>query len=81
MAKTSNIGLALGGGAFRGVVHLGILKALREEGLQPGFISGTSAGALAAAFYAFEMPPENIRDLARKPRWIRGPTSPFRIWY
>ncbi len=71
MAQTSIIGLALGGGAFRGVVHLGILKALEEEGLQPGFISGTSAGALAAAFYAFGMPPEDIRDLARKLRWIR----------
>ena len=78
MAQTSIIGLALGGGSFRGVVHLGILKALEEEGLQPGFISGTSAGALAAAFYAFGMPPEDIRDLARKLRWIRvsNPTLP-----
>ena len=44
MVQTSIIGLSLGGGAFRGVVHLGILKALEEEGLQPGFISATSAG-------------------------------------
>ena len=26
--------LALGGGAFRGTAHLGVLKALEEEGLR-----------------------------------------------
>ena len=47
------LGLALGGGAFRGTAHLGVIKALEEEGLRPGFLCGTSAGAMAAAFYAF----------------------------
>ena len=50
------LGLALGGGAYRGVAHLGVLKAFEEEGLNPGFLSGTSSGGLAAAFYAFGMP-------------------------
>ena len=45
------LGLALGGGAYRGVAHLGVLKAFEEEGLKPGFLSGTSSGGLAAAFY------------------------------
>ena len=36
------LGLALGGGAFRGTAHLGVLKALEEEGLRPGFLCGTS---------------------------------------
>ena len=44
------LGLALGGGAFRGTAHLGVLKALEEEGLRPGFLCGTSPGAIAAAF-------------------------------
>jgi len=60
------LGLALGGGAYRGVAHLGVLKAFEEEGLKPGFLSGTSSGGLAAAFYAFGMPLEEIRDLADK---------------
>ena len=38
------LGLALGGGAYRGVAHLGVLKAFEEEGLKPGFLSGTSSG-------------------------------------
>mgnify|MGYP002527670240 CR=1 FL=1 len=44
------LGLALGGGAFRGTAHLGVLKALEEEGLRPGFLCGTSAGAMQHRF-------------------------------
>ncbi len=65
------LGFALGGGAFRGAVHPGVLKALEEEGLQPNFLSGTSAGAMVAAFYAFGTPPETIRKLAHELRWLR----------
>jgi NTE family protein len=65
------LGLALGGGAFRGTAHLGVLKALEEEGLRPGFLCGTSAGAMAAAFYSFGMAPEEIRNIARNLRWLK----------
>ena len=68
------LGLALGGGAYRGVAHLGVLKAFEEEGLKPGFLSGTSSGGLAAAFYAFGMPLEEIRDLGDKLHWLRVST-------
>ena len=37
------LGLALGSGAYRGVAHLGVLKAFEEEGLKPGLLSGTSS--------------------------------------
>ena len=68
------LGLALGGGAYRGVAHLGVLKAFEEEGLKPGFLSGTSSGGLAAVLYAFGMPLEEIRDLADKLHWLRVST-------
>ncbi|MFO7152801.1 MAG: patatin-like phospholipase family protein [Bacillota bacterium] len=45
-------GLVLSGGGFRGAVHLGIIKALQESGFYPEIVAGTSAGAIAAAFYA-----------------------------
>ncbi len=66
-----SFGVALGGGAFRGAAHLGVLKALEEEGLKPGFLAGTSAGAMVAAFYAFGVSPEEIRQLARELKWLR----------
>lgn len=49
----SKIGLALGGGAAKGVAHIGVLKCLRESHVEISYISGTSIGALVAAFYAF----------------------------
>ena len=46
------IGIVLSGGGARGIAHLGVLKALEEFGVKPSVISGTSAGAIAGAFYA-----------------------------
>jgi len=50
--KKYKLGIALSGGGARGFAHLGILKALREKGLEPDIISGVSAGAIAGAFIA-----------------------------
>jgi NTE family protein len=51
MAKAI-VGLALGGGAARGLAHIGVIEALIEAGLEPGIIAGTSIGAVAGGFYA-----------------------------
>ena len=44
--------LVLGGGAGRGVAHLGVIKCLEEEGLRPNIIFGTSIGSLVGGLYA-----------------------------
>ena len=44
-------GLALGGGGARGFAHIGVLKRLEEEGLQPDIITGASMGALVGGVY------------------------------
>jgi NTE family protein len=46
------IGLALGGGAARGLAHIGVIEALVEAGLEPQIVAGTSIGAVAGGFYA-----------------------------
>jgi predicted acylesterase/phospholipase RssA len=46
------IGVALGGGAARGMSHLGVLKALEENGIVVDMIAGTSAGAMTGVVYA-----------------------------
>jgi NTE family protein len=46
------IGVALGGGAARGMSHLGVLKALEQNGIVVDMIAGTSAGALTGIMYA-----------------------------
>jgi NTE family protein len=47
----AKIGIALGGGAARGWAHLGVLRALRDAGIEPDIIAGTSIGAVAGACF------------------------------
>lgn len=46
------VALALGGGAARGFAHVGVIKALEAQGIQPEIVAGTSAGSLVGALYA-----------------------------
>lgn len=46
------LGVVLSGGGIKGVAHIGLLQALKEHGISPKHISGTSAGALVGALYA-----------------------------
>ncbi|PLX34870.1 MAG: NTE family protein rssA [Hyphomicrobiales bacterium] len=48
----SKIGLALGSGVARGWAHIGIIRALADQGIVPDIIAGTSIGALAGGCYA-----------------------------
>ena len=48
----SNIGLALGSGAARGLSHLGVIRALEEAGIKIDYVAGTSMGAIVGAVYA-----------------------------
>ena len=53
LVKSSRkIGYALGGGAARGLSHIGVLKVFEEHGIFPNIITGTSMGALIGALYA-----------------------------
>ncbi|WP_294275856.1 patatin-like phospholipase family protein [uncultured Chryseobacterium sp.] len=64
--KKPVIGLTLSGGGMRGIAHIAVLKALEEYNLRPDIISGTSAGSLIAAFYAFGKTPDEMLDIVRK---------------
>lgn len=48
-ADGPKIGLALGSGAARGWAHIGVIRALRREGIRPDVISGASIGAFVGA--------------------------------
>ncbi len=58
------IGLALGGGAAKGMAHIGVLKAMEEDGLEIEFIAGTSIGALVASYYAFGKDIETLENIS-----------------
>jgi NTE family protein len=63
------IGLALSGGAARGMAHVGVLRALTENNIPIDYVAGTSAGAIVGGAYAAGMPLEEIAALGRDLRW------------
>lgn len=46
------LAIAFGGGASRGMMHLGVMKALEEAGIKADIVTGTSVGSIAAALYS-----------------------------
>lgn len=57
--------MALGGGAARGWAHLGVLRALANEGIEPQVVAGCSIGAFVGAAYA-------AGDLSKLTDWARA---------
>ncbi|OON69383.1 patatin-like phospholipase family protein [Hymenobacter sp. CRA2] len=68
---TRTLGLALSGGAARGIAHLGMFEALHELQLPIGALSGVSSGGLAAVFYAAGIPPREVLRLLADTRFLR----------
>jgi len=64
------LGIALGGGAALGAAHVGVLKALFEQGVKPEFISGTSIGAFVAAHVAFGTSIDDLEKIATDLDWL-----------
>jgi len=54
------VNLVLSGGGARGYVHIGVLKALRELGVEVDTVSGVSMGSIVGAMIAMEKGPDEI---------------------
>lgn len=63
--RRRKIGLALSGGAARGIAHLGVLSVLLEAEIVPDFVAGTSAGSVAGALFCRGWSPEQMLRLVR----------------
>jgi len=67
--KKRKVGLALGGGAARGLAHIGVLEVLEKEKIPIDMIAGTSAGAAIGALYAQGKNTRELKELARSWDW------------
>jgi NTE family protein len=69
------VGLALSSGGSKCVAHIGVLRVLREAGIEIDAVAGTSGGAIVAAGLAFDIPEQQMlewmREMARNTRFRR----------
>lgn len=63
------VGLALSGGAARGIAHVGVLQVLQEHRIHIDYIAGTSAGALVGGALASGLAVAEIEQIGRNLRW------------
>ncbi|CAB3402925.1 unnamed protein product [Caenorhabditis bovis] len=70
------IGLVLGGGGARGAAHVGVLRALREQGVPVDIVGGTSIGSLIGGLYAET--PDDVVVEQRASSWFHAMSSLWR---
>jgi NTE family protein len=60
------VGLVLAGGGARGVAHLGVVRALKERGVEIDCVGGTSIGAVIGALVAADVPVDTMTEVSRQ---------------
>lgn len=69
------VGLVFSGGGAKGLAHIGVLKALEEQGIPVDYITGTSMGGIIGAMYAAGYSPEEMEEIALSEDfqgWVTG---------
>lgn len=66
MLEGKSIGLVLSGGGIRGMAHIGLIKAMREHGIEAEMVAGASVGALVGALYANGNSTESMLNFFRE---------------
>lgn len=61
------LGVALGSGASRGWSHVGVIKALLREGIEPDIVCGTSVGAIVGGSFV-------AGNLEKLEQWVLSST-------
>ncbi|MEO8452084.1 MAG: patatin-like phospholipase family protein [Gemmatimonadota bacterium] len=64
MTPSPQFSLVLGGGGLKGLAHIGVLRALEENGLVPEAVVGCSIGGLIAGAWATGMPIDEMEERA-----------------
>lgn len=57
--------LTLAGGGAHGFAHLGVLKALKEKGIEIDVVGGSSIGAILAGLVAMDVPYDEVKALSK----------------
>ena len=78
------VGLVLSGGGAKGLYHIGVIKALEENGIPVDCITGTSMGAVIGGLYASGMAPDAMASEFTSGQvryWLTGKLDPQYSYY
>src|SRR2546425_10447787 len=72
------IGVALSGGAARGLAHIGVLKVLEAAGVPVDVVAGTSMGSVVGGLYAVGYRAAQLDSIVTSVEWFSLWTDPVR---
>lgn len=83
-AGAQKVGLVMSGGGAKGLYHIGVMKALEENGIPIDYVSGTSMGSIIAGLYAIGYTPDQMAELFKSDRisyWMSGRIESEYLYY
>ncbi len=78
------VAVVLSGGGAKGSAHVGMLKALEENGIPIDYIAGTSMGAIVGSLYSAGYSPNQIEKIITSTEflsWAKGEIQEQYIYY
>lgn len=80
-----SVGVVMSGGGAKGLYHIGVLRALEENGIPIDYIAGTSMGSIVGGLYAAGYTIEEMEAVALSgdlDRWVSGGIADkYRYYY
>ena len=70
--SAQRVGLVLSGGGAKGIIHIGVIKALEEHGIPIDYITGTSMGAIIGGLYATGLTADEMIEILK--------SDDFKLW-
>ena len=74
-ASAQKVGLVLSGGGSKGIAHIGVIRALEDNGIPIDYITGTSMGAIIGGLYAAGYSPDEMEEIVTSKDfsyWVSG---------
>ena len=74
-SAAQSVGVVMSGGGAKGLYHIGVLRALEENGIPIDYIAGTSMGSIIGGMYASGYAVEEMEEVTLSgdmERWVSG---------
>lgn len=82
--RVGSVGLVLSGGGAKGIAHVGVIKALEDNGIPIDYVAGTSMGAIVGSLYSCGWTPDSMLRFFESPGfgyWSTGVVNPADRYY